>query len=587
MHTLKTATSVVAVTVALVATPAGAAAPCGSSQTVQCTPGSALAAIECVPPAPLVRLRVLGGERAGLFNTLASEIAAFERHSRRLFVVNVAQNVVDPNVRNGKPSLRVIDMSRPAQPVQVANIDLASRSGFAKVVPTSVTAALRVVAVSVVDGNSGAGKVLFFDAYGLKLSEIAVGATPDMVAFSPDGRTVLVANGGVAAGSVDLEGSISVIGVGANGSTVTERRATFAAFNGAAARAKLSADGVRLLSEKTNASVAEMLQPEYIAISANSRTAWVTLQHNNAIAVVDIVTAKVTNVHGLGLKDHRAPGKGFDGGDRDGPTGGPRQNIRNWKILGLYQPDAIGVFRSNDRDYLVTANEGNAREFEEARAAELVASGANLPEYPGDVLTSGAKLARLKVSKIDGFNPVTKTYGTLRAFGGRSFSIWTAAADQVFDSGDAFECITAKVGRMAGTAVGPLFNPPDDEKSPDLRSDDRGPEPEGVALGSHLGRTYAFIGLERQGGLMVYDVSKPAAPAFQQYINPRDATADPRAVCTRGVPESVACAALGDLGPEGVLFIPASASPTLRPLVVTANETSGSTRIYELIAGDE
>jgi hypothetical protein len=330
-----------------------------------------------------------------------------------------------------------------------------------------------------------------------------------------------------------------------------------------------------------------MLQPEYITISPDLHTAWVTLQVNNAIAVVDLRKAKVTRVLGLGLKDHAAPGNGFDASDRDGPGNAPRENIHNWKILGMYQPDAIAAYRSKGRDYLVTANEGDSREFEEARAGDLAATpGVKLPEYPGDILTSNSMLARLKVSKVDGFDPVSGTYGTLRSFGGRSFSIWTASARQVFDSGDAIECITAKVGKAADP-VGPLFNTPDDEKSPDLRSDDRGPEPEGVAVGHYRGRTYAFIGLERQGGLMVYDVSDPRAPVFQQYINPRDARADPKALCQRGVPELPACAAVGDLGPEGVLFIPAFKSPTHRPLVVTANETSGSTRIYELIDGAE
>ena len=127
--------------------------------------------------------------------------------------------------------------------------------------------------------------------------------------------------------------------------------------------------------------------------------------------------------------------------------------------------------------------------------------------------------------------------GSLRAFGARSFSIWTSDADLVFDSGDAFECITGKVAKVVGDPIGPLFNTPDDENDPDGRSDDRGPEPEGVALGRYLFRTYAFVGLERPGGLMVYDVTDPSAPAFQQYINPRNLTVDPDAECSDGEPE--------------------------------------------------
>ena len=583
MRALRTTTSAIVLTLAVTTAPALGQEVCLSSQTIQCMALSPGEAIECVPPSPKVELRVLGGERAGLFNTLASEIAAFEPHSRRLFVVNVAADVVDRSVPNGKPSLRVIDASNPSKPRQVRDIDLAGASGFSNVVPTSVAAAHRVVAASVIDGASGNGKVLFFNEHGVKLNEVAVGFTPDMVTFGPLGLRLLVANAGEGAGGSDPEGSISIVDVLAGGLIVRERRVSFAAFNDPAARARLVADGVRLFSEKPDATVADMLQPEYIAISPDLRTAWVTLEVNNAIAVVDLWKAKVIDVLGLGLKDHAAPGNGFDASDRDGPANSARENIQSWRILGMYQPDAIAAYRAEGMNYLITANEGDSREFEEARAADLAAAA---PEYTGDILTSNAKLARLKVSRFDGFDPVSGKYGILRAFGGRSFSIWTASADQVFDSGDAIECITAKVGKAAVDPVGPLFNTPDDEKSPDLRSDDRGPEPEGVAVGRYRGRTYAFIALERPGGLMVYDVTDPRSPAFQQYINPRDATADPQdpqVLCKRGELESEKCAAIGDLGPEGVLFVAAFKSPTGRPLVVTANETSGSTRIYELI----
>jgi hypothetical protein len=578
MRALRTTASAIALTLAVTTAPALGQEVCLSSQTIQCMALSVDEAIECVPPSPKVGLRVLGGERAGLFNTLASEIAAFEPHSQRLFVVNVAADVVNRSVRNGKPSLRVIDASDPSDPTQVDDIDLALASDFSSVVPTSVAAAYRVVAAAVIDGDSGNGKVLFFNEHGVKLNEVAVGFTPDMVAFGPLGLRLLVANAGEGAGPFDPEGSISLIDVLAGGLIVRERRASFAAFNDPAAKAALIADGVRLFSEKPNATVAEMLQPEYIAISPDLRTAWVTLEVNNAIAVVDLWKAKVTDVLGLGLKDHAAPGNGFDASDRDGPSNTARENIQNWKILGMYQPDAIAAYRAEGMNYLITANEGDSREFEEARAADLATAA---PEYTGDILTSNAKLARLKVSKFDGL--VGGKYGILRAFGGRSFSIWTASADQVFDSGDAIECITAKVGKTPADPIGPLLNTPDDERSPDLRSDDRGPEPEGVAVGRYRGRTYAFIALERPGGLLVYDVSDPRSPVFQQYINPRDATADPQVLCERGELELEECAKIGDLGPEGVLFVAAFKSPTHSPLVVTANETSGSTRIYELI----
>ena len=133
----------------------------------------------------------------------------------------------------------------------------------------------------------------------------------------------------------------------------------------------------------------------------------------------------------------------------------------------------------------------------------------------------------------------------------------------VFDSRDALELITAK-------AYPSNFNASNTINTFDNRSDDKGPEPEGVVIGKVFGKPYAFIGLERIGGVVVYDVSDPLAPRFVQYANNRDFTADPTTP------------AAGDLGPEGLVFISAQESPSGRPLVVTGNEISGTTTIYEI-----
>ena len=151
----------------------------------------------------------------------------------------------------------------------------------------------------------------------------------------------------------------------------------------------------------------------------------------------------------------------------------------------------------------------------------------------------------------------------LYAFGARSFSIWTAAGRQLFDSGDDLEMITA-------LAYPTNFNASNSSNDFDNRSDDKGPEPEGVVIGKVLGRTYAFIGLERVGGVAVYDVTNPLCPEFVDYANRRNFGA---AVET---PEA------GDLGPEGLVFIEAKDSPTRKPLVVVGNEISGTTTIYEI-----
>jgi hypothetical protein len=149
------------------------------------------------------------------------------------------------------------------------------------------------------------------------------------------------------------------------------------------------------------------------------------------------------------------------------------------------------------------------------------------------------------------------------SYGGRSFSIWTAAGEQVFDSGDQLEQLTA--------AVFPTrFNASHGNNTRDNRSTSKGPEPEGVTIGKAFGRTLAFITLERIGGVVVYDISNPFEPALVDYVN------------TRTFANPFNFATGGDLGPEGVIFIEADNSPNGKPLVVAAHEISGSTVLYQV-----
>jgi hypothetical protein len=137
-------------------------------------------------------------------------------------------------------------------------------------------------------------------------------------------------------------------------------------------------------------------------------------------------------------------------------------------------------------------------------------------------------------------------------------------ATLVWDSGDAMEqAIAASFpeGFNATNDANPSF---------DNRSDDSGPEPEGLAVGEAFGTTYVFVGLERIGGFMVWDIDDPQAPMQWGYVNPRDFAGDPEA------------GTADDLGPEGLLFVSAADSPTGNPLVVVTNEISGTVSIYEL-----
>jgi hypothetical protein len=253
---------------------------------------------------------------------------------------------------------------------------------------------------------------------------------------------------------------------------------------------------------------------------------------------------------------------GLDASDRDGKI-----NIRPWPVKGVFMPDGIASYRVGGETFLVTANEGDAREY--TNFVEIVRVGANSVvldpvKFPNAaVLKNNANLGRLNITSTLGKNPTTGLYEELYAFGARSFSIWNASGQLVYDSGDDFEWITAG-------AYPTNFNASNTNNDFDNRSDDKGPEAEGVVIGQVFGRTYAFIGLERIGGVMIYDVSNPHAPVFIDYVNRRDFSAPADA------------SGVSDLGPEGLIFIKAEDSPTGRPLLVLGNEISGTTTVFEI-----
>ncbi|MCA1986886.1 MAG: choice-of-anchor I family protein [Desulfovibrio sp.] len=488
--------------------------------------------------APL-QLEKIGGLKLG--GEAAAEICSYDAASKLLFVVNA-----------GDAALEVVDLADPAAPVKKTSISL--KKYGAGINSVAVHKGLVAVAVEA-DPKQEPGKVILMDLDGTVRKSFDVGALPDMVTFTPDGKYVLAACEGEPNKdySVDPEGSIAVINLAKGVDAATCTMAYFHAFN--AQKTQLQAKGVRISHPK--ATVSQDLEPEYIAVSPDSKTAYVTLQENNAIAVLDVATAKVKDIRPLGLKDWRQAG-GLDASDKD-----KKINIKPWPVLGLYMPDSIAAYAVKGKVYLVTANEGDSRDYDgysdEARLGKIYLNDRLFPDATW--LRRDKQLGRLKVVKdmldTDGDGLADR----IIAFGARSFSIWDAATGAlVFDSGDQFERIIAR-------EVPEFFNA--DEKFDD-RSDDKGPEPEGVAVGVVDGRTYAFVGLERQGGLMVYDVTEPAKASFVQYINSRDYTADKKSE------------AAGDIAPEGVLFIAAKDSPTGQALVVTANEGSGTVAVFAM-----
>jgi len=388
---------------------------------------------------------------------------------------------------------------------------------------------------------------------------VTVGAQPDTITFTPDGKSVLTANEGEPSDNyaADPEGSVSIINVSKGIVGISQSAVRTADF--AAVKKEDLDDSIRIYGR--NASVAQDLEPEYIAVSGELRSAYVSLQENNALGLLDIATAKFTKLAGLGFKDHSKSGNGLDASDRDNAI-----NIANWPVLGMYQPDGIAAFEAKGKTWLITANEGGAREWgdfvEESRVSALTLDPAKFPN--GNAVKGNAQLGPT-VTRFGGDTDGDGDQDRLLVLGGRSFTIWDAAGKLVWDSGDQFE-------KYFESKLPDYFNASSTNNTKDDRSDNKGPEPEGVAVSGINGKLYAFIGLERMGGVMVYDVTDPEKPVFVTYTSSRDFKGNPAALTA------------GDLAPEGIFVIPAADSPNKQPLLVLANETSGAVALYSISA---
>jgi len=455
--------------------------------------------------------------------TAAAEISAYDETTRKLFTVN----------NSGVNKIDVIDLSIPSRPVLIASIDLTVYNGAANSVAT-FNGKLAVAMESTIN-KQDPGKVVVFEAsnYAL-LKEITVGALPDMITYSPDGKFILTANEGEPNDTYlqDPDGSVSIIDVASNYAVAT---LNFAGFS--SQLANLKAKGFRIASPSNN--FAADIEPEYITVSADSKTAWVTLQENNGIAKIDLVSKKIADIFPLGFKDYSLTENAIDISDKDATVA-----FNPWKLKGMFQPDGISNFEVNNVQYVVTANEGDAREYSAFVDVKRINNSSVVLDptiFPNaTALKVDAIMGRLNINTKMGDTDGDGDFDELVAFGGRSFSIWNAGTGQlVFDSKNELD----KKANEAG-----LYD--------DGRSDDKGVEPEAVYAVKMGDKQILFVGLERADAIMVYDISNPVAPKYLQTLKTGDA-------------------------PEGLLFIPASKSPTKRSLVLASCEGDGSIKIFQ------
>ncbi len=561
-----------------------------------------------------IQISPLGTYQTNIVADSAAEILAFDPALELLFVTNAANNTLD-----------ILNASVPETLSLVGSIDLSGydTDGDGEIDlfwggVNSVTVKDSVVAVAVqADAKEDPGTIVFFDFSDFDLDDlnepedleeslskireeaqlVEVGALPDMVTYTPDGSQVLVANEGESTDdfSSDPEGSISIIDVHTKATTTVDfntffdtklnelgeegfkdwfaefEQRGFRSFGPTAVDAHGFIAGERFVD----------IEPEFITVSSDSSTAWATLQENNALAKIDLSRGTV-EILPLGFKDHSLRGNELDASNEDGSI-----NIQNWPVFGMSQPDSIEAYTATDgKTYLVMANEGDSRirpdgdlelddgtiieegEIfnEESRIGDVTLDPHAFPNAAE--LQLDENLGRLKITNTLGDTDGDGDFDELYAYGARSFSIRDGDGNLMFDTGADLERITAIVNPDN-------FNSTDDENdSFDDRSDDKGPEPEGLTIGEIDSRTYAFVGLEREGGVIVYDITNPTDAEFVQYLNPRNFNGN--------LEETVPDGTSGDVSPEGFVFISAEDSPTGNPLLGIASEVSGSTTLYNI-----
>jgi len=449
----------------------------------------------------------------------AAEISAYDPISKRLFSVNNgAVNKID-----------VIDLSDPTKPTLINSIGIAGYGGFANSVAVS-NGRLAVAIEAAVKQDPG--KVVIFDTRLLvEIKSILVGALPDHVSFSPDGNWILTANEGEPSADyqIDPEGTVSIIDV-RNGFSVTT--VGFKSF--ATQRNALVAKGFRAFGP--NGSFEKDIEPEYITVSEDSKTAYITLQENNAIAKMDIASKTIQSILPLGYMDYSKPGFEADFSDRDNQIA-----FNSWPVRGLYLPDAIASMQFEGETYLFTANEGDAREYtaynEAKRVKDLRLDATAFPN--GTALKADAQLGRLNVTPTLGDIDFDGDYDFLYAFNSRSFSVWSGTTgNQIFDSKNELD----KKCNLWFTYD-------------DARSDDKGAEPEGVVLGAVGNKKILFVGRERADAVAVYDVTDPTKPSYIKLLASGDA-------------------------PEGMLFIKPKDNSLGRSLLVVSSENDGVIKIF-------
>lgn len=458
----------------------------------------------------------------------AAEISAFDPETNKLFTVNVENDEVS-----------VHNISNINAAVAETSIHVSSFGS-----PNSVAVFDGKLAVAVeAPVKQNPGHILVFNTSdGSLLNQYTVGALPDMVTFSKNGNLIISANEGEPDDDyvIDPMGTVSIVDLNDNSVTTLD----FSMFNGQ--ESDLESQGFRVFGP--NADLATDVEPEFVAVSDDSQYAWVSLQENNGIAKVNLVSKTIEAIFPLGFKDYNNPENTIDASDKDSV-----EELKNWPVYGMFQPDGITYVNIDGSEYIISANEGDSRDYdgfsEEERVEDLTLDPTVFPAL--EDFQNEANLGRLKITTTLGDTDNDGDIDEIYNYGARSFSMWSTNGNLIYDSGN-------DISEIVLNNAPDRFNWDFEDNETDNRSDDKGAEPESVEVLKINDKTILFVGLERNCQVMVFDISNPTSPQFIQFLQ-----------------------TAYDYAPEGVLAVSSNDSPTGKALVIISNEGSGTISIYE------
>lgn len=505
----------------------------------------------------------LSVERLGVYSSGAgfdsggAEIASYSKASGLLYSTNGAASRVD-----------AISIKDPEKPVRKFQIHPSSDWSDAGDI-NSLAASENELYLAVAHRLPGErGSLLIYTLNGEFQKRVMTGVLPDMVKLSPDKKWAVVANEAEpylsAEGKIiDPPGGVSILSL----KTMEVKHLNFESVN-----LKDSAVRTALASELGIPSYHD-LEPEYIAISSDSRRAFVVLQENNAVATVDLEKGSIVKIDSLRVMDHSKKGNELDLNSKD-----KEANFVSEAVLSLPLPDGIDYFEDDrSQGYLITANEGEKREIENQNGKVIYSDLIKAKSITDAKLTTQTRALRenhpdLRILKDQGLNS-SGQYDNFVLSGTRSFSIYNAHTMQlVFDSGSQIE-------KTLFSLHPELHNTDDDRFEMDRRSSRSGPAPEAVVVGKVREQNYAFVSLEKPGGVIIYELQNLSQPRFCQYISGRNLNPE---VSKKGRYKDTSYANTGDLSPEGLYFINAKSSPVEEPLLIVSNEVSGTIEIYSI-----